>query len=109
MFSAIPNPMTRRPTGKHIADLLPAFMEGLRHTAGTGIQEVLKAWPEIIGERLAPHARALFFAEGTLTVSVSNSALYSLLVSHEKRRLLKLLQARFPRVGVRDLKFQRSS
>jgi hypothetical protein len=68
--------------------------------------EVLLAWPSIVGERLAPMTRALSFEGGTFVVEVKNSTLYSLLVQKERGRLLGVLQRRFPTVQIRSLQFR---
>ena len=94
------------PTGKEVSKLLPELLAKI----GSHFQErpdlILLAWPEIIGEKLAPMTQAVSFTEGTLTVKVKNSSLYSLLVQHEKAKLLKQLQGRFPSVAIRNIIFR---
>jgi len=94
------------PTGKELADLLPQWLS----KAGAQFQErpdlILLAWPEVIGERLAPMTQAVSFMEGVLTVKVRNSSLYSLLVQQEKLKLQRRLQERFPSVQIRNIIFR---
>ena len=93
-------------TAKELSILLPEWI------AKTGIRFqdrpdlILSAWPEIIGEKLAHMTTAVSFIEGMLTVKVKNSSLYSLLVQHERARLQKLLQKRFPSVTIRSIIFR---
>lgn len=67
---------------------------------------MIKAWPELIGKKLAPFTEVDRFEEGVLVVKVKNATLYSLLSQHEKLRLLNLLQKHFSKQMVRDLIFR---
>ena len=49
---------------------------------------------------------AVSLIEGVLTVRVKNATLYSLLVQHEKERLLKALQKKFSKGAVCQLVFK---
>ncbi len=95
-----------QPTGKRLKDLLPELLSQISKTYEERPDLILALWPEVIGEKLAPMTRAHSFREGVLTVIVKNSALYSLLVQHEKTRLLKRLQERFPSSGIRNIIFR---
>lgn len=57
-----------------IADILPALLKqyGLAEAA-VGWQAVAD-WPAVAGARIAGHARAVSFHDGTLTVEVDGSA-----------------------------------
>lgn len=94
------------PTGKLLRDLLPEVLGRI----GERVQErpdlVLAGWREAVGEKLFPMARAVSFEAGVLTVKVKNSTVLSLLVQHEKQRLLKQLQEKFPNAGVRNIVFR---
>lgn len=93
-------------TAKEISKLLPEIIQKM----GASFQErpdlVLAAWPELIGEKLSPMTQVVSFVEGVLTVKVKNSSLYSLLSQHEKPKLLKALQAKFPSVMIRNIIFR---
>ncbi|MBI2743162.1 MAG: DUF721 domain-containing protein [Chlamydiales bacterium] len=95
-----------KPTGKKLKDLLPVVLQQINKTYQERPDLILALWPEIIGEKLAHMTQALSFREGVLTVKVKNSALYSLLVQHEKARLLKKLCERFPSSGIRNIIFR---
>ena len=49
---------------------------------------------------------AVSFVEGILIVRVRNSSLYSLLVQHERNRLLAVLRKKFPAVTIRNIVFR---
>lgn len=67
---------------------------------------ILAAWGTLVGPHLASMSRATQFREGVLHVQVSNSPLFSLLTVHEKPRLLRLLQAQFPKVVIKNIAFR---
>ncbi len=95
-----------QPTGKEIAKLLPEVLTKISANFQERPDLVLLAWPELIGEKLAPMTQPLSFTEGVLTVKVKNSSLYSLLVQHERKKLLKKLQERFPSIAIRNINFR---
>lgn len=69
-------------------------------------QNILSAWPAIIGPNLAKMTEAVSFVDGVLTVLVKSSTLYSLLCLHEKPHLLRKLQENFPKTQVRNIFFR---
>lgn len=95
-----------RPTGKRLNDLLSAFAAQLEQTHEVRPDLILAAWREVIGEKLAPMTEALSYQEGILTVKVKNSTLYSLLVQHERARLVQSLRTRFPASGIKNITFR---
>lgn len=94
-----------RVTSKSIKQLLPTLLKeiGARHQMRPDL--ILAAWPSLIGEHLAPMAKAISFIDGVLTIKVRNSSLLSLLAQHEKSRLLKELRSKFPHVLIRNIRF----
>jgi len=90
--------------GRTIGEMLPEILNRIHKANYAG--GIAEAWPEIIGPKMAPMTRALSFEKGILTVLVRSSTLYSLLCRHEKPRLLRLLQERFPQTQVRDISFR---
>jgi len=93
-------------TSRNIGDVLPAVL----HNIGRVYQErpdlVLAAWPEIIGERLAPMTEVVSFEEGLLVVKVKNATLHSLLSQNDKPRILKSLRQKFPRISIKNIIFR---
>lgn len=93
-------------SNKKLETLLPAFMRKLAERQNERPDLILAAWPNLVGERIAPLARAERFEEGLLTIKVSNSALLSLLVQNERSRLLERLRKQFPGTRIRDIQFR---
>ena len=94
------------PTGKNLSELLPEWMAEASARFQDRPDLVLLAWPEVIGEKLAPMTQAISFIDGVLTVKVRNSSLYSLLIQHEKNKLQNQLQKRVPSVKIRNIIFR---
>ncbi len=93
------------PTSKPIGKLLPRILKDIGALQKDRPDLIVAAWAELIGERFAPMAKASSFEGGVLTVKVRNSSLLSLLVQHEKPRLLRALKEKFPSVAIRDIRF----
>ena len=91
---------------KNISSLLPKILGEIDDTYSKQPGRILKAWPEIIGPRLASMTEASFLKKGVLLVKVKNSALYSLLQQHEKKRLLNALQEKFSKEAVCNIVFR---
>ncbi len=94
------------PTGKMIGQVLSDVLEKMGKVYKERPDLVLAAWPEIIGEKLAPMTQALSFTGGVLTVKVKNSTLHSLLSQQEKARLLRRLKECFPSILIRNIVFR---
>ena len=67
---------------------------------------IVKGWSDVVGEKMAPMAKAVSFEEGVLFVRVSNSTLYSLLAQQERPRLLKKLREKFPSTTIQNIVFR---
>jgi hypothetical protein len=94
------------PTSKDLSSLLPEWLTKVSVRFQDRPDLILLAWPELIGEKLAPMTTAVSFIEGVLTVKVKNSSLYSLLVQHEKAKLQSRLQKKFPSVRILNIVFR---
>ncbi len=94
------------PTGKKIEDLLPEILTNLSGKVSDQPHLIIEAWPQVVGERIAKMSRAVSFDSGILKVLVKNSTLLSLLVEHEKHRLMASFQERFPKVNFQDIFFK---
>jgi hypothetical protein len=90
-------------TGKLLSEILPEAVRGIREKAGQGGDEIFSFWLELIGDKMGPLTEAVSFVDGLLTVKVKSASLYSLLCQHERPRLLRQLQEKFP---VRSLVFR---
>ncbi len=93
-------------TNHSFAHLLGSQLQSIRHKINQRPDGVLMAWSEIVGEEISRHTKAHRFAEGVLTVLVNNATLYSLLRQHEKQRLLRQIQKKFPRTRIATIRFQ---
>lgn len=94
------------PTGKKIEDLLPEILTNLSGKVSDQPHLIIEAWPQVVGERIAKMSRVVSFDSGILKVLVKNSTLLSLLVEHEKHRLMASFQERFPKVNFQDIFFK---
>jgi hypothetical protein len=95
-----------QPTGRQIKDLLGPILSQMDQLADDKPHELIEAWPELVGEKIASMTQAVSYSKGTFLVKVNNATLYSLLVQHEKHRLLQLIQERFLHLQVRNLLFR---
>lgn len=93
-------------TTHRIGDLLTFFLEQLSLQQESKSEQILAAWPEVIGSQLAPMTRAVSFVDGVLLVKVQNATLYSLLSQYERPRLLSVLKKRFSHTEIRALLFR---
>lgn len=96
----------RKPTGRQIKDLLGSLLNEIQEQVKAQPGDVIEAWPKLVGEKIASMTEALSFQSGVLVVRVHNSALYSLLVTHEKKRLESLLQSSFPTLTISKIQFR---
>jgi len=96
-YSGTQNPV------KKMTDLLPEVMCDLSRRVKDPREEIFQFWRELMGEKMAPLTEPISFVDGVLTVKVKSSTLYSLLVAHERPRLLSRLQEKF---SIRNLIFR---
>lgn len=90
-------------TGRELKDLLPETLKTIRDKAGQQGEEIFTYWPELLGKEMAKFTEPVSFIDGILTVHVKSATLYSLLVQHERPRLLRRLQEKF---SIRGLSFR---
>ncbi len=70
--------------------------------------ELVDAWPEVAGARLAGSTRVGKIAKGVLLVEVNSSM--ALQEAHfDKQRLLRSLREKLPHVSITDLRFRMAS
>jgi len=90
-------------TGKLLSEILPEAVREIQKKTGLGGDEIFSFWQELIGDKMGPLTQPVSFVDGVLTVKVKSASLYSLLCQHERPRLLRRLQEKFP---VRNLLFR---
>lgn len=88
---------------KSLSEMLPNVVNDLTKKAKIPHVAIYQCWNELIGEKMASMTEPVSFIDEVLTVKVKSSTLYSLLVTHEKQRLLKQLQKKF---SIRNLIFR---
>ncbi len=93
-------------TSRHLKDLLPEMRERLIQKIGDQPIEILKAWEKLVGPKIASMSKAMSFDRGVLKVRVTNSTLYSLLMEHEKEKLLLKLKKHFPKTCFQNIVFR---
>jgi len=59
---------------KSLATILPALFKQLGLEEDARGWQAVTEWPAVAGERIAKHARAISFRDGSLTVEVEGSA-----------------------------------
>jgi hypothetical protein len=90
---------------KHINKILPSTIFEIEETYNKQPNKVIEYWPEVIGEKLAAMTEAEKLVRGVLIVKVKSSTLYSLLCQYEKLKLLHILQKKFSKETVSDIRF----
>ena len=98
--------MSEKLTNKQMRDLLPKMLGKIGGLQRDRPDLIVAAWPQVIGEKLAPMTQALSFDKGILWVRVNNSTLYSLLSQHERSRLLRALREKFISVEIKNICFR---
>ncbi len=91
---------------KKLDQILDFCLSKIRPENGARKEEVFKAWYAIIGHRLQAFAHPTSLYDGILMVKVKNQTLYSLLCTHEKKRLLQDLQKKFSKKIIKDIRFR---
>lgn len=94
------------PRHKQMKNLAFGVLKNIEEKYEKSPKKVIDSWPEIIGSKYALLARAVSFERGVLTVEVTGSILYSLLVSYEKAKLLKKLQNKFSVEVIQNIIFK---
>ncbi len=96
-----------RTTTRKLADLLPPFLKKISEKAQIRPQDVLEAWPKVVGEKLAPMTQAMKFDSKVLYVKVKNTTLLSLLSNpRDKERLIGAMQKLFPKLEIENILFR---
>ena len=88
---------------KKISEILPEVVSDLGRKAKIPNDAIFEVWNELIGEKMAPLTKPISFVDEVFTVKVKSSTLYSLLVTHEKPRLLGRHQKKF---SIRNIIFR---
>jgi hypothetical protein len=90
---------------RQIKNLVKDVLNDIDENYNNKPKKIIESWPKIIGDKLAPMTEVVNFKKGVLIVSVKSATLYSLFAQYEKARILKILQEKFSREIIRDIKF----
>lgn len=93
-------------TSRHLNDVLLGALSSLNQKYQDQPEQILAAWPDVIGQALAGMTQAVKFDGGVLTVKVRNSSLYSLLTQNDKPKILAKLRSKFPQTEIRTIIFR---
>jgi hypothetical protein len=85
---------------------MPAVLSKIKRDVDIGSEAIFSLWPTIVGEKLAPMTEVVSFVDGNLTVKVKNSSLLSLLMTHDKPRILKRLKEIYPGSTLKNVFFK---
>lgn len=76
------------------------------YASDRGNAQLVAAWKELAGERIAERTAVLGVNRGVLQIGVSSAAMLGELASFHKGRLVSDLKARYPALKLRDIKFR---
>jgi hypothetical protein len=92
---------------KALSEIVPSVLKEIEGgRGGEALREVRAAWPEIVGAMEARRAKPVALREGTLDVSVESAALRHHLSTFRGGDILEALRRRFPKAGIRAVRFR---
>ncbi len=99
--------MSTKVTSRKLGEVLPGVLAKVEARFHLQPQNVVDAWPEVIGSKLAAMSRAERFEDGVLYVKVKNSTLLSLLSNpHDKSKLIQSIRVKFSGISIRNIVFR---
>ena len=96
--------MTRKKAPVSLGDALERLLRSLDMQEKLEEHQAVERWPEVVGERIAEHARAVFFDSGKLIVEV-DSAAWRQELFYMKQEMLARLDRSFGKTLVQDIIF----
>lgn len=102
-MTEVPN-VTRLKKTTTLGDALRELVRNLGMEGKLEEQQAVDRWPRVVGERVAAHARAVFFDGGKLFVEC-DSATWSQELHYMKPDILNRLDQSFGKPLVRDIIF----
>ena len=101
--------MAYDPGPQPLANALANLIQ-VRGYARVGAQsELATAWSNVVDERFRGKTRAVSVKRNVLTVHVASAVLVAELTGYHRADLVAKLTERYPRLGVRDIKFRLDS
>lgn len=95
-----------RTAEKPVGDVLKKILPKLGLDQQVRQNELVTAWPEIVGKVVAKHARPVSLRDGILTVGVDNSMWLSELSRYQKPLLLRKVRDHLGKTAVKDVLFR---
>lgn len=92
-----------------IQEMLPSILRGIKGVAGGPLDQLRKAWGEILGPEVAARTRVASFTDGNVKVEVASAALKHDLVSFRSAEVLGALRKRLPDLSVRGVSYRVAS
>ncbi len=89
---------------QHLGSVLPKVVKGLKLQGAVVEQQVVAAWPECVGDKVAQHTRALYVERKSLVVAVDSPAWMTQLAFLRPQILARLAEKKGPGL-VEDLRF----
>lgn len=101
-------PWAQPPEGNLVPldQVMPEVVKDLGIEADLWQNELVEAWPELVGEQLATKTRPDRVLNGTLVVFVTHSVWLNELSRYGKKQMLDRVQDRFGRQRVRSIRLQ---
>jgi len=97
---------THQRAAKSAGDILPRVLADLRLDQRRSSVEILKAWNQLLDPNLVAHAQPTNLRNGTLFVTVDNSAWLSEIVRYRRKEILERLQLCFGKNLIARLSFR---
>ena len=99
--------MTRRKKTTTLGDAVQNLVRSLGMEGRLEEQQAVDRWPQVVGDRIAVHARAVYFDRGKLVVEV-DSAAWRQELFFRKQEILNRLDHSFGKSLVQDIIFTNS-
>jgi len=91
---------------KHLSDVLPAVLSGLRIDQRRAEAEVVKVWNNLLDPNIVAHAQPTGLRKGTLFVTVDNHVWLCEIVRYRRKEILNRLQHSFGRDFIAKISFR---
>lgn len=86
-------------------DVVTRFIDSLGFRDTSGVVPFVRQWPDIVGRDQAAHSRVADIHNGALLIEVDHPAWLQRL-HFDRERIVARINARFPKLGVRNLHFR---
>ena len=91
---------------RHLSDVLPAVLSGLRIDQRRSEAEIVKVWNNLLDPNIVAHAQPTGLRKGTLFVTVDNHVWLCEIVRYRRKEILNRLQHSFGRDFIAKISFR---